>query len=724
MGDFNPGANALLGSEVRPQSVRYVVLSQTNRAVIMRFRPGVGTLVDIGEYLQQFNGTPGIAAEVVSTLQPTLDAPVDIFPGTDTGATETDWQNESAAAASYTKVAKKLAGSTYLTPNTSKATSLRFRGTTAIAGGKRVMSLTHSMLVQWPGAAAGGISGFFYNKGGGTAYPPLKGVLNISSADWPSGLAAPAPGGTYQTWSSLPMMLNPATGIPWTLNQANALCNGTDTFGITRDQSVYSLEAQVGGLWLTAQTCAENRVAHYYSSTATAKGWQRGATLSGPNGATIAAFAANTWYYLVIYLLNTAGGASVVVPVLKDANVVAAASASSSTGEHRQLSEAVLTSGVVTSVQTKPGELMPALIMTATGTDTFDRANNAASAGSADTGQAYTAAVGTWGINGNELYRPTSGGAYDQLTQPSGADGFVEWTYGSNVQDGMGCLLRWVDSANFLHVERAAGFGVVNLYQRVAGVSTFVDNAPMNNAIGDVVRVVFIGTNLAFYSNGVLTKVIPGVTQFATTGTRVGLQCPAAVTNAARWNGFKWGAFNSQSQPYVAVSSTPIGTGPAQQITAPAGLTYLGVRATIGWATSGQQPNAPLTIEIRHGGGAATGGGTLDATATIPANALSSYALTDITALFSASFVSSAIAYYVFFRSASTNPWAVALLDTDSATQSGLAAAIIEAQGIGGTTDGYYDTSGTLNTRYDLACLLLPSVGAPSAPTATVLAGA
>src|SRR5436853_7315699 len=40
--------------------------------------------------------------------------------------------------------------------------------------------------------------------------------------------------------------------------------------------------------------------------------------------------------------------------------------------------------------------------------DTFTRADNAASLGVADTGQAWTSLGGTWGISGNQAYCPTA----------------------------------------------------------------------------------------------------------------------------------------------------------------------------------------------------------------------------------------------------------------------------------------------------------------------------
>lgn len=556
IGNFNRQSPTLLGSEWRPQTGRNIVLSSTTRAVAQRIVPSNITARDVDVYLSQIVGTPGIGIEIVSTLEPTLDTPIDRFPGTDTGATKSDWLNESDAAASYTKVAKKVASTTYLKPNTSKATSLEFRAASAISAGKRIVSITQGMLARWPGSVDGGVSGFHYSPASGTAYPALKGVVNISGTDYQTGLN---PGGIvskFTTFTSPPMWLNPSTGLPWTLTQANSLANGTDEFGVTRNASIYTLEAQIAGLWLTIQTCAENRVACYSSTTAQTLGWQR-YTLTGPDGGAVSAFSANTYYWLVIYLLSTTGGASLSLPALKDTNLIVSTSASG-TGEHRQTYNVTLDRGVVIdSTDVVPGEIAALMV-------------------------------------------ETSGSAW----------------------------------------------------------------------IGD-------------------------------------------------------------SSPYVTLAPLEVSTGPSQQLTAPSGTTFGGVRLNVGWESTNLRsgtlpPDAPLLIEVRSGVGASTGGGSLVATATIGPDQFTTGALQDIQVPFDASFVSTATQYSIYFKSAATTDrsWVVGQLDTGSATVTTISTANVEATGIGGTTDSYQDTAGSATSRYDIPVLLIPAVSAPGSLAVTALAAA
>lgn len=548
MGNFNRQAATLLGAEWRPQTSRYIVLNSLTQAVAQRIRPGNVTLADIDFYITRLIGTPGLAIEVVSTLTPTLDTPVDVYPGTDTGATLSSWVNESSATASYTKVAKKTPTTTYLQPNTQASASLLFRATSAVSAGKRVVSIQQGMNIAYPSVAPAVSPWFFGITGGGGAFAQVSGVMNIGGTSYQTGLAATTPATNYTPYLSPAMMTNPSTKIPWTLTEANTLCNGTNTFGITKASSTYTLEHRLAGLWMTVQTCAENRVGVAYSTTAQTAGWQR-YVMSGPDGGAISAFSANTYYWIVIYILSTQGGSAVVLPALKDADLVLATSASASTGDFREAIDCVIDRGCVTTSSINAGEMIPVMI-----------------------------------------------------------------------------------------------------------------------------------------------------------------ENPAAT-------------FNADSQPYVALTATSIGTGPAQQVTSAGANTYAGVRVTVGWATGSAPPDAPLLVELRHGAGAATGGGTLDGTATIPANQLTNGNLTDVVAAFSSPVTTSATQYHVFFRSTSTNPWSVGRLDTGSDVVSTISTANVENQGIGGTTDSYVDTSGSATSRYDLAVLLVASITNPASVTATLRAG-
>lgn len=557
MGDFNRSAPTLLGSEWRPQSSRTIVLSSKTRAVAQRIRPSNVTPADIDLYLSQIIGTPGIGIELVDTLSPTLDTASIRYPGTNTGATKSDWVDEASGTSDYSDLAKQTAGTAYLQPNTSAQAQLLFRGASAISAGKRIVSITQNVLVGWPGVADGGVKSFFYTSSGGTAYAPLTGVFNISGTDYSTGLSTTSPVANPSVFSGSTMFLNPSTGIPWTLTQANALCNGTDEWGVTKAKSIYTLEHRMHGMWLEVATCAENRLACYYSATAQTKGWQRYVLVHPDTGGTIAALSSNTYYYLVVMLLNPDGGASLTIPALEDTNLILAASASASTGDFRQVYDCTISSGVVTGSTALPGVMIPAM-----------------------------------------------------------------------------------------------------------------------------------------------------------------LENPAAT-------------FNAESQPYVGLSAVAVSTGPSQEVTATSGTTYAGVRLNVGWESTNTAdgtlpPDAPLLIELRHDSGALTGGGTLDATATLAPDALKTGALQDVTVAFDASVAVSSTQYVVFFRSSSSTGrgWCVGRLDCGSNLVSTISAANVQAQTIGGTTDSYADTAGTEDDRYDIPVALVTAVAALSSLTATVQAAA
>lgn len=227
------------------------------------------------------------------------------------------------------------------------------------------------------------------------------------------------------------------------------------------------------------------------------------------------------------------------------------------------------------------------------------------------------------------------------------------------------------------------------------------------------------------------------------------------------------GQIEPQSQPYAAVrkwtlSSSPhddsgptsaswlVLTTPGQQITVPTGGPYTigGIQLAAYWETPGTAPNQPLKIQIRHGAGAITGGGTLDATATLPvvkSNQGNFFGVIpfDNAATFSAV---SGTQYFVSVSSAASSGrgWVVYLGDTrtDLATsvffatvQDTSATAAVENAGIGptptptvgGQTDSAYN-NGAAITRYDWPVAFVQAgsgagYNSPGGLTATVRAG-
>lgn len=163
-------------------------------------------------------------------------------------------------------------------------------------------------------------------------------------------------------------------------------------------------------------------------------------------------------------------------------------------------------------------------------------------------------------------------------------------------------------------------------------------------------------------------------------------------------------AVKSQSQPYTTLAYTQqqifSGTGGGQQITTAAATTYSAVKVAIARWSQTKDPDQPLSVEIRHGAGAATGGGTLDATATIyPAQLIGTNRMpTVLVAAFSATFVSILnTQYVVYFRSSSTSGrgWAVSVLNCHDDTVTGVTSANLAAASIGTSTDAFLFNAGT-----------------------------
>lgn len=185
------------------------------------------------------------------------------------------------------------------------------------------------------------------------------------------------------------------------------------------------------------------------------------------------------------------------------------------------------------------------------------------------------------------------------------------------------------------------------------------------------------------------------------------------------------GVISSQSQPYAEISTLNIYSGSpvnmGTEITTAAITTYGGIRIPIGWQTAGQQPDAPLTIELRHGAGFLTGGGTLDTTMTVnPTDLVSPGALQDLLVKFPAALALLGATQYglrIFSTATNGRGWKVGRLDTRSDVLSaGVSAADVQGATQGGTADSFW-TAGTEDDRSELAAVLL---AAPTPPTGLV----
>lgn len=222
--------------------------------------------------------------------------------------------------------------------------------------------------------------------------------------------------------------------------------------------------------------------------------------------------------------------------------------------------------------------------------------------------------------------------------------------------------------------------------------------------------------NLVFSSSGSMVAGGAQATTVTAAAQTTGEMLPTLLDD---------GAIKSQSQPYTNLAALTAlneirsgGSNLGQQVTAVVGTTYAAVKIALARYSLTKDPDQPLTIEIRHGAGSLTGGGTLDATATVYPTQLKGTKRkpTTIEVAFAASFASASVQYVVFLKSNATTGrgWAYALLDTRSdLIAAGSTIANIEGAGIGGQTDAA-DLSGAANTRYDIPVALCAP---PTAPT-------
>jgi len=210
------------------------------------------------------------------------------------------------------------------------------------------------------------------------------------------------------------------------------------------------------------------------------------------------------------------------------------------------------------------------------------------------------------------------------------------------------------------------------------------------------------------------------------------VEIPGELEPLLIYTGAAASTVNPESQPYAAMLQNGLteirsGQSAGQQVTGAAATQYSAVKLVVS-RFSAADPNQFLTVEVRHGGGALTGGGTLDATARVypaqldPTNGTYKTVsvivpITPFTSILNQQYV-------IYLKSTATqfHGWGVALLDTRSDAVTGVTVADVEGASVGGQTDGYDNSAGTVVTRYDAAVALLGPPTAPSGFTATAVA--
>lgn len=171
--------------------------------------------------------------------------------------------------------------------------------------------------------------------------------------------------------------------------------------------------------------------------------------------------------------------------------------------------------------------------------DSFTRADNALSAGNAETGQAWVARNGTFGIILNELYRPAGAGR-GIVTIDSGVyDVIAQVKHGTAIAVGAnsGMVLRYVDASNYWWVAQSqvAGFA----QKLVAGVVVANVGWATGNAIGQILKVHLIGETCKVFANAVEVGSVTSANTANGQATDHGIQ---VNTPLARWDDYRvWG---------------------------------------------------------------------------------------------------------------------------------------------------------------------------------------
>lgn len=173
--------------------------------------------------------------------------------------------------------------------------------------------------------------------------------------------------------------------------------------------------------------------------------------------------------------------------------------------------------------------------------DAFTR-TSASSPGTADTGQAWTAATGTWGTDGAKAYSVT-GADGDQMWLDSGVtDQTIQVAVeGLTTALGAAALGRWGSTSTFYFCGADAKFNHLDLQKQVSGSWTLLGQVAYTPADGDIVELKCIGSTISgrvIRSGSTLVSVGPVTDTSIASGTKVGLRTGYASNSPARFDNF------------------------------------------------------------------------------------------------------------------------------------------------------------------------------------------
>jgi len=168
--------------------------------------------------------------------------------------------------------------------------------------------------------------------------------------------------------------------------------------------------------------------------------------------------------------------------------------------------------------------------------DTFTRADNAASLGNAETGQAWEVLSGTWGISSNRAYIASTSGGRDIAVVDSG---FADVTIGLTlpvVATSARLIFRLTDASNHFIFTVITASNNYTLSRIQAGTATVVGSYTKIPANGDFIKVTLRGNQIICYVNGL--EVIRVTETFNLTATKHGMGANNASAGNIRFEQF------------------------------------------------------------------------------------------------------------------------------------------------------------------------------------------
>jgi hypothetical protein len=165
--------------------------------------------------------------------------------------------------------------------------------------------------------------------------------------------------------------------------------------------------------------------------------------------------------------------------------------------------------------------------------DSFNRADSVTSLGNADSGQAWQALIGTWGISSNQAYLQTDTVPNEAIAVvDSGKSDCTVTAKMAVAVDGWRLTWRAADGANHFMLLRFGGS--INVYRKQAGTFNQIGSAVVVPANGDVLSVVLSGTSHVVKLNG--ATIVSVTDAFQATATKHGIGNSAV--NGARFDDF------------------------------------------------------------------------------------------------------------------------------------------------------------------------------------------